>query len=179
MPHVKYHAKPFSLGDAIQCVGQWSKTPVWMAGNPSSPKRCLAYVHPCAPLCPAQCVCAPCTHPQLLHRGCQHRTVPSGQMCSHAALHLAMMQQSSAHHFQEKEHRDTTVSGWTTVPLFYFLVVVFFKPLKRITTAPVTTNIGINIIHMPVNGGITSSFPRNLLKKIYYVTVFFFLFFVL
>lgn len=97
--------------------------------------------------------------------------------CRLLALHLAMMQQSSAHHFQEKEHRDTTVSGWTMIPLFYFLVVfVFFKPLKRITTAPVT-NIGINIIHMSINGGITSSFLSNLLKKIYYATVFFFLFF--
>lgn len=54
-------------------------------------------------------------------------------------------------------------------PFLFFWV--FFKLLKRITTAP-ETNTSIYII----NRGFSSTSLSNLLEKVYYVTVFFFLF---
>lgn len=54
-----------------------------------------------------------------------------------------------------------------------------FSPLKRITTASVTTTVGriINNLcwNLSVNRAIGSGFRCNLPEKVYYVTVFFFL----
>lgn len=96
------NAKLLILCDPVKCVGQWWMTTVWLAGNPNSPKPCLAYVPLCVYLC---AVVSPLLTLQLPHRGCQHRQIPPQDTCSHALLlplRLALMQQSSAHHFQQK-----------------------------------------------------------------------------
>lgn len=47
----KPNAKLLILRDPVKCVGQWWMTTVWLAGNPNSPKPCLAYVPLCVRLC--------------------------------------------------------------------------------------------------------------------------------